>query len=64
MNLDVRAVLEIGGLIFAAGGFYVMGRATRHQVNGVGRKLGKVILYLEETAEGQERERLTDILKD
>lgn len=34
------------------------------QVNGVGRKTGKVVLYLEETAEGPNRQRLTDILKD
>jgi hypothetical protein len=33
------------------------------QVNGVGRKTGKIVLYLSETAEGKERERFTDILK-
>lgn len=34
------------------------------QVNGVGKKTGKIVLYLSETAEGPERARLTDILKD
>jgi hypothetical protein len=34
------------------------------QVNGVGKKTGKIVLYLSETAEGEKRERLTDILKD
>jgi len=34
------------------------------QVNGVGKKTGKIVLYLSETAEGTERMRLTDILKD
>ncbi len=35
----------------------------KEQINGTGKKIGKVILYLEETAEGSERQRLTDILK-
>ena len=35
----------------------------REQLNGAGKKIGKVILYLEETAEGTQRQRLTDILK-
>jgi hypothetical protein len=34
------------------------------QVNGVGKKTGKIVLYLSETAKDKERERLTDILKD
>ena len=51
-------------VIFAAGGFYVQSKGTRQQVNGVGRKVGKVILYLGETAKGEQRQRLTDILKD
>jgi len=34
------------------------------QVNGVGKKTGKIVLYLSETAEDKKRERLTDILKD
>jgi len=35
----------------------------RENVNGTGKKIGKVIFFLEETAEGSERQRLTDILK-
>lgn len=39
-------------------------KETEKSVNGVGGKVGKIILYLSETAEGKERERLTDILKN
>jgi len=37
---------------------------TEKSLNGVGRKCGKIVLFLSETTEGPERERLTDILKD
>ena len=37
---------------------------TEKSLNGVGRKCGKVVLFLSETTEGPERQRLTDILKD
>jgi hypothetical protein len=36
----------------------------KREVNGVGRKTGKIILFLSETADGPKRQRLTDILKD
>jgi hypothetical protein len=36
---------------------------VKRDVNGVGAKTGKIILYLNETAEGERRQRLTDILK-
>jgi hypothetical protein len=64
MKEEVSIALAVGTLVFAAGGFYWMSQHTRRQVNGVGRKLGKVLLYLAETATDEERRRLTDILKD
>jgi hypothetical protein len=60
----VSAALAAGALVFAAGGFFWTAQNTRRQVNGVGRKLGKMLLYLQETADGEQRKRLTDILKD
>lgn len=37
---------------------------TEKSLNGVGRKCGKLVLFLSETTEGPERQRLTDILKE
>jgi hypothetical protein len=56
--------ITVAGFIFYAGGFYLQSRHTRRQVNGVGRRLSKVTLYLQETADGENRRRLTDVLKD
>ena len=36
----------------------------KRDVNGVGKKNGKIILYLSETADGSQRERLTEILRE
>lgn len=38
--------------------------SMKKDVNGVGKKTGKIILYLTESAPEAKRERLTDILKD
>ena len=36
----------------------------KRDLNGLGKKNGKIILYLSETADGSQRERLTEILRE
>jgi cell division protein FtsX len=63
MEKEISVIVAIATVVFAAGGFFWMAQNTRKQVDGVGRKVNKVLLYLQETATGEERRRLTDILR-
>ena len=68
MTVGIASLVNVLLLAFAIGRSHqkTAGEmaSIRRDVNGVGRKNGKIILYLSETAEGAKRERLTDILKE
>lgn len=74
MAADSTVTIGVAFLVNMLAMAYAIGRSQQKnagelekmktQVNGVGKKTGKIVLYLSETAEGPKRERLTDILKD
>jgi hypothetical protein len=71
-KLEARDYLEIVTFVFLAGGAYAainyrlkaIESAIRVNVNGIGGKTNKIVLYLTETApDDHKRERLTDLFK-
>lgn len=62
-DLPLGVVMPLLSATFGAGGAWFVMKQLRKEINGVGSKTGKIVLYLSETAEGEARKRLTDILK-
>lgn len=62
-DLPLAVVIPLLSAAFGGGGAWFVMKQLRREINGVGAKNGKIILYLSETAEGDARKRLTDILK-
>lgn len=70
--MDLRTILEIAGFIAAAGGAYAVfnyrltavEHSLRGNVNGLGSKTSKIVLYLQESAGNEEsRKRITDLFR-
>lgn len=71
----MNAVLEVAGIVFAAGGIYWQVRRTRQDLNGLGRQMRadratndrrhqKVLLATMLLAPKEEQGKIAEILKD
>jgi hypothetical protein len=72
LNLEPRDYLEIVGSIFLAGGAFAVfnerlrrvEHSLRSNVNGLGTKTNKLVLYIQESTDDPvKRTRLTDLFK-
>lgn len=64
LDPNVEVGLKLGAMLFGAGVAYGGYLGLKKAVNGIGRKVGKIILFLQESVPEDRRKRLTDILKD